>query len=121
MIPPQVSTAEVATVNTERDFDQLAHWAEHDMTLPENSTTAVRGPDAAAIGRELLERVGRPALDPDAEPGTESPRRQVRLPQPLSNQVNELAQRQGRKPAALMRDAIAEYVRTHSGEDRAAG
>jgi hypothetical protein len=80
-----------------------------------------RGKDAAAIGRELLERVGRPALDPDAEPGTESPRRQVRLPRPLSQQVDDIAHRQGRKPAAVMRDAIAEYVRTHDDETRAAG
>lgn len=107
-------------MNSDKNFDELADWAEHDMALPNNSPTTVRGAGAADIGRELLERVGRPALDPDAEPGTESPRRQVRLPRPLSNQVNELAERQGRKPAAVMRDAIAEYVRNH-GEDRAAG
>jgi len=108
------------TASADKDFDAISEWAEHDMTLPKNSTSAVRGTAAAAIGRELLERVGRPSLDPEAEPGAESPRRQVRLPRPLSNQVNEIAERQGRKPAAVMRDAIAEYVRTH-GEDRAVG
>jgi predicted transcriptional regulator len=32
-----------------------------------------------------------------------------------------MAHRQGRTPAAIMRDAIAEYVRTHEGEISAAG
>lgn len=39
------------------DYDKLAEWAENDMTLPENSETALRGDAAAAKGAELVERV----------------------------------------------------------------
>ena len=40
------------TNENETDYDELSHWAEHDMTLPTNSATAKRGADAAAAGRE---------------------------------------------------------------------
>ena len=47
---------------TEKDYDAAAEWAEHDMTLHRRSGTARRGADAAAFGRELVERSqgGRP-------------------------------------------------------------
>ncbi|WP_161987473.1 hypothetical protein [Prescottella subtropica] len=41
---------------SEREWEQMAQWAEHDMRLPTASVTALRGPDAARIGRRLLER-----------------------------------------------------------------
>ena len=98
------------------DHQALSEWAENEMTLPKNSTTALRGDDAAAAGRALLERAGggRPSLDPNAQPGEESPRRQVRLPKPLSDRVNAIAAQQGRRPADVMREAIAEYAAHHS-------
>lgn len=102
---------------TERtDHQALSEWAENEMTLPTNSTTALRGADAAAAGRALLERAGggRPPLDPNAQPGEESPRRQVRLPKPLSDSVDAIAARQGRRPADVMREAIAAYAASHS-------
>ena len=40
------------------DFDSASEWAEHDMTLPDNSKSALRGPAAAAFGRDLLQRSG---------------------------------------------------------------
>ena len=49
----------------ETDYEALSAWAENEMTLRPNSTTAKHGPDAAQAGRELLERVGaggRPSL-----------------------------------------------------------
>lgn len=98
------------------DYDELAEWAEHDMTLPKDSATAKRGDDAAATGKALLERVGagRPSLAQDAGISGVSPKRQVRLPQPLSNKLDELAQRQHRKPSELMREAVEEYIQKHS-------
>lgn len=59
-------------MSTKKDYDAAARWAEEDMVLPRNSTTARRGEDAAAAGRALLARAhaGGPGLDPQAEPGT---------------------------------------------------
>ena len=98
-----------------KDYNDAADWAEHDMVLPKNSKSALRGHDAAAFGAEVLRRAGgRPALDPTATAGTHSPRRQVRLPQELSDQVDELATRAGTRPASIMRQAIQDYVDQHS-------
>ncbi|MFD4368668.1 ribbon-helix-helix protein, CopG family [Rhodococcus sp. NPDC058521] len=98
------------------DYDELSQWAERDMTLPMESDAAERGDDAAAAGRALLERVGvgRPSLARDAGISGASPKRQVRLPRPLSNKLDELAERQDRKPSELMREAVEEYVQKHT-------
>lgn len=98
------------------NYDDLAEWAEHDMNLPKDSASAKRGDDAAAAGRALLERVGvgRPSLAQNAGVSGVSPKRQVRLPQPLSNKLDELAERQHRKPSELMREAVEEYLQKHS-------
>lgn len=102
-------------VDAGSDYDALSDWAENEMTLPTKSTTAKRGREAAAAGRALLDRVGgRPSLDPDAEPGTESPVRQVRLPKPLDARINAIAEQQGRSRSAVLRDAVAEYADAHS-------
>ncbi|CAB4932175.1 unannotated protein [freshwater metagenome] len=76
-------TSNARTVPTRQqpatDYDELAQWAENDMTLPTNSHTALRGDVAAAAGRALLEPVtGRPRLDPtDNSQDGPSPKRQV--------------------------------------------
>ncbi|MBY6352029.1 hypothetical protein HQ607_17145 [Rhodococcus corynebacterioides] len=82
------------------------------MTLTPNSRTALRGDEAAAAGRALLERVtGRPRLDP-SENGQDgpSPRRQVRLPAAISKNIDVIAAQQNRKPSEVMREAIVAYV-----------
>lgn len=96
------------------DYDELAQWAENDMTLPTNSHTALRGDDAAAAGRALLERVtGRPRLDPtDNSHDGPSPKRQVRLPAAISKNIDAIAAQQNRKPSEVMREAIINYVNT---------
>lgn len=59
----------------------------------------------------MLRRAGgRPSVDPAAQPGEHSPRRQVRLSRSLSDRVDDLAKRDNRRPSDLMREAIAEYV-----------
>ncbi|MGV9868620.1 ribbon-helix-helix domain-containing protein [Rhodococcus koreensis] len=105
------------TENEEPDFGRLAEWAERDMKLPENSATANRGQDAAAAGRELLDRVGagRPSLGQADGVSGESPRRQVRLPRPLSERLDRFAENQHRKPSDVMREAVEEYLEAHSG------
>ncbi|MEF9411295.1 MULTISPECIES: hypothetical protein [Rhodococcus] len=99
-----------------KTYEDAARWAEDDMVLPENSKTARRGSAAAEVGRALLARAhaGRPSLDPHAEPGTESPRRQVRLPIAVSEQVDAIAQAQGRRAAEVMREAITLYVKDNA-------
>ncbi|MFD7161231.1 hypothetical protein ACFV9C_42065 [Kribbella sp. NPDC059898] len=126
---------------TNHDYDAAAEWAEHDMELPANSKTALRGDAAATFGRELLERSsgGRPTLDPNA-PGAKSPVRQTRLPRHLDaglvtfvdhndTTISEVfrdalgsyldpdliayAEQRHLKPAAVLREAIQEYLDTH--------
>ncbi len=100
---------------TQKDYDALADWAENEMTLTERSSTATRGPAAAELGRDLLQRsAGRPSLSGDARPGEHSPKRQVTLPKDISNGVDALAAREGRKAAEVMREAITEYVQARA-------
>jgi len=85
------------------------------MTLAPTSTTALRGSDAAAFGRDLLERAtgGRPPLDPTAAPGQHSPVRQVRLPIAVNEQLAAVAAAEHRRPSDVIRTALADYLATH--------
>ncbi|MFB6721691.1 hypothetical protein ACFCV3_16060 [Kribbella sp. NPDC056345] len=100
---------------SEKDYDAAAEWAEHDMALPEDSQSALRGQAAAAFGSDLIERSrgGRPSIDPDAAPGETSPVRQVRLPRSIDNDLVAFAEENHRKLSEVMREAIAEYLITH--------
>jgi hypothetical protein len=100
---------------TNRDYDAAADWAEHDMQLPENSKTALRGQEAADFGRDLVERSrgGRPPLDPAAAPGQRSRVRQVRLPAQIDADLDTYAEQTNTTPSEVMRDAIKEYLATH--------
>ena len=101
---------------TAKDYDAAADWAETDMKLPKNSTTARRGDQAAAYGKAVLERAlgGRPSIDPDAAPGQHSKVRQVRLSQAVNDQLEAVAHRQQRRTSDVMREALAEYLSTHN-------
>jgi hypothetical protein len=100
---------------TGKNFDAAAEWAERDMTLPRRSRTARRGKDAAAFGRELIERSqgGRPSIDPEASPGDKSPVRQVRLPRALDADLIAYAKSIHRKPSEVLREALVEYLAIH--------
>lgn len=104
-------------MTTKRNDQAAADWAEHDMTLPARSKTALRGVAAAEHGRTALERacVGRPSIDPAAMPGQHARNRQVRLPASLDQQLRALADQQQRTPSAVVRDAVAEYLHAHGG------
>lgn len=79
----------------EKDSDALAEWAEHEMSVTAPSRAVLRGTDAAAHGREALERAlgGRPSLDPNARPGQHSRTRQVRLPSEANATLDAVAAR----------------------------
>jgi len=102
--------------STEKDYQQAAEWAEHDMPLRPTSTTALRGEGAAAFGRDLLERAtgGRPSIDPKARPGEHSPVRQVRLPGEVNEQLAALAHAGHRRPSDVIRAAVTDYIADHT-------
>lgn len=101
------------TIDQDR-YNRLADWAESDTPEihPHNGET---GAAAADHGRAAIRRAGgRPSIDPDADAGAASPRRQVRLPRALSEQLDALAEREHRSASDVMRDAIADYISRRS-------
>ncbi len=102
--------------NTDKDYSAAAQWAECDMTLPKSSRTALRGEQAAAYGRSVVERAlgGRPSIDPESGPGQHARVRQVRLPGSMDDGLTTLAEQQHRTTSDVLRDALAEYLRTHT-------
>jgi hypothetical protein len=105
------------------DWNALAKQAEAGRLAPVKNTT-LRGDDAARAGIEALlaatgvdsideaKRValGRPRL---AAEGEASVTWKVRASTKLDSIVDEMALREGRTRSALIRDAVAEYARTH--------
>lgn len=113
----QAATA--AEAATEAALNTYAkHTGSDDFDLP--AGTVVHAGVGEQPGRAFLEqfvdadeldriaRGGRPSL---SGAGT-SPKRQVRLPVDVDIALDELAARQGRKPSAIMREAIENYVRS---------
>lgn len=93
------------------------HVASDDFDLPdgavvrtpdENETRAFLEQFVDADELDRIARGGRPSL---SGAGT-SPKRQVRLPADVDAALTALAERQGRKPSVLMREAIETYVRS---------
>lgn len=94
-----------------KDFGAAADWAENEMTLPKDSTTARRGKAASDFGRGLLVRTGgRPALPEDQRLGATV---QVRLTAAEKRELAELADRLGVRPSTLARRALHAYVTEH--------
>ena len=94
-----------------KDYSAAADWAEHEMTLPQNSTSARRGQAAASLGRDLLAKAGgRPSL-PDEQRLAATV--QVRMTAAEKRDLAELAERLGRNPSAVARDALHAYVAEH--------
>ncbi|MEU4198242.1 hypothetical protein AB0E69_40535 [Kribbella sp. NPDC026611] len=96
-------------------YREAAEWAEHEMELPKNSSTAVRGKAAADFGKDLIEhsRRGRPSIDPDKAPGERTRVRQVRLPGSMDDNLTAFAQAHNTNPSAVLREALQEYLETH--------
>ena len=103
---------------TDKHLSDLSDWAENLTGEDFASTTVHAGEEAAARGRAMLEAAlggaeaveralgGRPSL---SSAGT-SPSRTVRLPRDLDSALVDLARVEGRKPSAIVRDAVADYL-----------
>jgi len=101
---------------TEGELAAAAEWVARQMVLRRGgSQVALRGPDAAAFGRDLIERSkgGRPSIDPEAKPGRHSRAIQVRVDDSLDRALAETARAQHRSKSAVVRDALAAYVSIH--------
>ena len=93
------------------DYTAASDWAERDMTLPRNSTSALRGQAATDFCRDLLAKVGgRPPLPEDERLAATV---QVRLTAAEKRELADLADRLGLKPSAVARDALHAYVAEH--------
>ncbi|GAA1338274.1 hypothetical protein [Arthrobacter roseus] len=109
-------------------FHQLANWAENEMELKPDSTTALRGADAAAHARAMFEAAGvdagelarliggRPSLDPNAAPGAHSPKLNVRVPEPVSEALAAQARTLGLTTSALARRILTEWLNSRPQE-----
>ncbi|MGF4043859.1 ribbon-helix-helix protein, CopG family [Paenarthrobacter nitroguajacolicus] len=95
-------------------YADLAEWAETADIGPDAHITKAKGPEAghsileAALGSAAAVRraVGKPSL---SAKGT-SPSRSIRLPEEMDAQLLARAAAEHRKPSAIMRDALAEYL-----------
>jgi len=121
---PKPSTSHLTSGDAERDAAAAA-WAEHEMTLPANSSTALRADAAADHGRAALEAAlggpeeversvrGRKTLGTD-RPAGRSPKRQVSVPVDLDARAAAYIEAGGaRDYATLMRAALEEYLTRH--------
>lgn len=95
-----------------KDYQAAADWAEHAMVLKPDSTTALRGADAAKRGREVLAKAlgGRPSIDPDAKPGQHARVRQVRVAAEVDARIEVLAAHRHVKASDIIREALAAYL-----------
>lgn len=105
------------------DWSALAEKAESGQLVAAEGT-ALRGEDAARSGRAALLTatgadtideakhiaLGRPRLSAETD---DSVTWKVRASSKLDGIVDEIAKREGRTRSALIRDAVAEYARTH--------
>lgn len=95
-------------------YSELAAWAETADIGPDARITKAEGPGAgqalleAALGSaEAVKRaVGKPSL---SARGT-SPSRSLRLPEDMDAQLLARAAAEHRKPSAIIRDALAQYL-----------
>lgn len=92
---------------SEEDYRAASEWAETAKIEP---GAAVTGAEAADIGREMLRRAGRPALDPDGE----SVALNVRVPRRLRDSLDAYAETHHDKVSAIVRNAVVEYLDAHS-------
>lgn len=54
---------------------------------------------------------GRPSL---TESGVHSPHLSLRVPVEVRHQLDQLAEKEGRRPSAIARDALIEYLQRHA-------
>jgi hypothetical protein len=125
-IPGEAGQVQLDDADLSEEQHALVVWADGEVRPILDDPSTLHGAEAASAGRALMEAalggpealskalVGRPSLDPHARPGTRSPIRNVRLPQQMSDQLDRLAQEQGRKVSDVIRDALESYLSGHS-------
>lgn len=99
-----------ATINLGRGPVEVVDGGEIDLDVED-----VRLPDGTRVTNELAEqwatdlehRGGRPSLDPIGAP---SVRLAFRVPEDVSEQVDALAARQGRRRSDVLRTALEQYL-----------
>ena len=104
----------IVNVDGEERYAELAEWAETADPGNDARITKAEGPGAgqsileAALGSaEAVKRaVGKPSL---SAKGT-SPSRSLRLSREMDDQLLARAEAEHRRPSAIMRDALAEYL-----------
>ena len=76
---------------------------------------------AKDLGKRMVEeyerRRGRPSLTGEAE---RTPNLTIRIPSQLRSSLQRIADREGRRLAAVSRDALVEYVKRHARVDKSA-
>jgi Ribbon-helix-helix protein, copG family len=103
----------------EDHYNALSEWAEsYDFTTDADAVvTRGEGPEPgraflvpfmSTAELDTMTRRGRPSM---SGAGT-SPKRQVRLPADLDAALEERARAEGRKPSAVMREAIENYLKS---------
>lgn len=109
---------------------ELTTWAASDAPSVRPHAHLLRGEDARAASRALLDDAadgdaesqallqragrGRPPVDPADVGRGASPRWTLRAPRALDAAVRSIAAQQGRQPRDVIRDAAAEYVERHA-------
>ncbi|MFI2566399.1 hypothetical protein [Paenarthrobacter sp. NPDC018779] len=110
----EIKNKNQGTAGVEPNYSELAEWAETADVGPDARISKAEGPGAgqsileAALGSaEAVKRaVGKPSL---SNKGT-SPSRSLRLSAEMEAQLLARAASEHRKPSAIMRDALAEYL-----------
>ena len=72
-------------------------------------------PSPATVERivgEVRRKGGRPSM---SVPGGESPVLNLRMPREMRDQLDAVAAQVGKRPSAVARDAVAEYLARHAG------
>jgi hypothetical protein len=122
-------------------YAAAADWAEHDLpdvtagriTSGEESRAEAHRMLAEALGeddgtdsvvenyaRQLINKGGRPSLDPDTPPGVHAHNRQVRLPDPLDRALTDYAATHHTTRSQIIRLAISQFLSDQEARDQPA-
>lgn len=99
----------------ERDLADLTAWAESDGPVDDGLTLSDE--EARRLTDRTLHMAGRPSLDSRRATGEgRSPRRQVRLPRAMNDELDSFARKTDTTPSEVIRDAVGEYLDRRSHE-----
>lgn len=99
----------------EHDLAELTAWAESDG--PVDDGFILGDEEDRRLADRTMRMAGRPALGSHRATGEgRSPRRQVRLPRELNDELDRFAKQTDTTPSEVIRDAVGEYIghRSHN-------